>query len=144
MKSDAPELADAVAAVLRRHDALDRVCIGSFGLRALRVMRALEPSVATSAAREEVRWALYRSWCRWPVRRPAYGGFQIPETWGLTRVVSPRFVRDAHDAGAACRCGPWIQNVNARRLLDWGVDALITDRPDLIVPLVAANARARS
>jgi len=27
---------------------------------------------------------------------------------------------------------------DARRLLGWGVDALITDRPDLIVPLVAA------
>jgi len=144
MKSDARELAEAVAAVLRRNDALDRVCIGAFGRRALRVMRALEPSVATSAAREEVRWALYRSWGRWPVRRPAYGGFQIPEIWGLTRVVSPRFVRDAHDAGAAVQVWTVDSEANARRLLDWGVDGLITDRPDLIVPLVAASARARS
>jgi glycerophosphoryl diester phosphodiesterase len=30
---------------------------------------------------------------------------------------------------------------DARRLLDWGVDALITDRPDLIVPLVKSWTR---
>ena len=29
----------------------------------------------------------------------------------------------------------------ARRLLAWGADALITDRPDVIVPLVAAFNR---
>jgi glycerophosphoryl diester phosphodiesterase len=28
---------------------------------------------------------------------------------------------------------------DAVRLLDWGVDALITDRPDIIVPLVRAK-----
>ena len=43
-----------------RADAVDRVCLGSFGRRVLRAARALEPAIATSAAREEVRWALYR------------------------------------------------------------------------------------
>jgi glycerophosphoryl diester phosphodiesterase len=28
------------------------------------------------------------------------------------------------------------READARRLLGWGVDALITDRPDVIVPLV--------
>ena len=61
--------------------------------------RALAPAIATSAAREEVRWALYRSWCRWPVSRVAYAGYQVPERAGRTRVVSPRFVAHAHRAG---------------------------------------------
>jgi len=30
-----------------------------------------------------------------------------------------------------------------RRLLDWGVDGLITDRPDLAVPIVREWAAAR-
>jgi glycerophosphoryl diester phosphodiesterase len=29
---------------------------------------------------------------------------------------------------------------DARRLLAWGVDALITDRPDIIVPIVRRDA----
>src|SRR5207245_1882647 len=82
----------AAVDVVRRAGAVDRVCFGSFGWRVLRAVRALEPSVATSAAREEVRWALYRSWCGLPVRRPSYSGYQVPECAGRTRVVSPRFV----------------------------------------------------
>jgi glycerophosphoryl diester phosphodiesterase len=30
--------------------------------------------------------------------------------------------------------------IDARRLLDWGVDALITDRPDVIAPLCRARS----
>jgi glycerophosphoryl diester phosphodiesterase len=32
---------------------------------------------------------------------------------------------------------------DAGRLLQWGVDALITDRPDIIVPFVRGRATAR-
>src|SRR3954447_11640441 len=94
MKVNTPELAAATVDVVRRAGAVDRVCLGSFGLRVLRAARAIEPAIATSGAREEVRWALYRSWCRWPVSRVPYGGYQVPEWAGRTRVVSPRFVND--------------------------------------------------
>jgi len=136
MKVNRPELAAAAIDVVRRADAVERVCLGAFGLRALRAARALDPRVATSAAREEVRWALYRSWCRWPVRAVGYAGYQVPEIAGRTRVVSPRFVEDAHRAGLAVQVWTIDTEADARRLLDWGVDALITDRPDIMVPLV--------
>src|SRR5207249_7234700 len=87
------------------------------------------------AAREEVRLALYRSWCRWPPARAAYDGYQVPEFAGGTRIVSPRFVSDAHDAGLGVQVWTVDTADAARRMLDWGVDALITDRPDIIVPL---------
>jgi glycerophosphoryl diester phosphodiesterase len=137
MKVNSPELAAATLAVIRRADAVDRVCLGSFGLRVLRAARALEPAIATSGAREEVRWALYRSWVRWPVSHVGYKGYQIPEMSGTTRVVSARFVEYAHDAGLGVQVWTVDTPDAARRLMGWGVDALITDRPDLIVPLVA-------
>src|SRR5262245_60521432 len=99
LKVNVADMARAAVDVVRRAGAVDRVCFGSFGLRVLRAVRRLEPSAATSAAREEVRWALYRSWCRWPVARVGYSGYQIPEFAGTTRVVSPRFVAYAHAAG---------------------------------------------
>jgi glycerophosphoryl diester phosphodiesterase len=138
MKVNSAELAAATIDVIRRAGAVDRVCLGSFGLRVLRAARALEPALATSGAREEVRWALYRSWCRWPVTRVGYSGYQIPEVAGRTRVVSPRFVEYAHTAGLGVQVWTVDTPEAAARLLGWGVDALITDRPDLIVPLVAA------
>jgi glycerophosphoryl diester phosphodiesterase len=136
LKVNRVELAAAAVAVVRQARAVDHVCFGSFGRRVLRAVRAIEPAVATSAAREEVRWALYRSWCRWPVSRVAYDGYQIPEWAGGTRVVSPRFVAFAHGAGLGVQVWTVDREDDARRLIEWGVDALITDRPDLIVPIV--------
>jgi glycerophosphoryl diester phosphodiesterase len=138
MKVNTAELAAATIEVIRRAGAVERVCLGSFGLRVLRAARAIEPAIATSGAREEVRWALYRSWVRWPVSRVAYRGYQIPELSGRTRVVSPRFIEYAHEAGLGVQVWTVDREDDARRLLGWGVDALITDRPDRIVPLVAA------
>jgi glycerophosphoryl diester phosphodiesterase len=138
MKVHRAEFGLRVLEVVRAAGALDRVCLGSFGRAALRAVRSAEPAVATSAAREEVRWALYRSWCRWPVAQTRYGGYQVPELAGRTRVVSPRFVHDAHRFGLAVQVWTVDDLDDARRLLGWGVDALITDRPDLMVPLVTA------
>ena len=132
-------LADAVLDVVRAAGAGDRVCLGSFGLGALRAARRRAPHVATSAAREEVRWALYRSWCRWPVSRVGYAGYQIPEMAGRTRVVSRRFVQDAHAVGLGVQVWTVDDAADAERLLEWGVDALITDRPDIILPIVKAR-----
>ncbi|MBI3490999.1 MAG: glycerophosphodiester phosphodiesterase [Acidobacteria bacterium] len=136
MKSNTVELAHATVDVVRLADAVDRVCLGSFGRRVLNGVRRIEPAIATSAAREEVRWALYRSWVRWPIAHPAYSGFQVPEMAGRTRVVSPRFVAAAHRAGLGVQVWTVDTEDDARRLLDWGVDALITDRPDVIVAIV--------
>lgn len=143
MKVNGTGLAAATIDVVRKADAVERVCLGLFGLRALRAARAIEPAIATSGAREEVRWALYRSWVRWPVAHPAYAGYQIPELAGRTRVVSPRFVEHAHDAGLGVQVWTVDAPDAARRLLGWGVDALITDRPDVIVPLVRGGDWAR-
>jgi glycerophosphoryl diester phosphodiesterase len=136
IKDNSPDLAAAVIAAIRETGAADRVCVGSFGLRAIRTVRRLEPAIATSAAREEVRWALYRSWCHWPLSRPRYGGYQVPEQAGRTRVVSKQFVDWAHRAGLAVQVWTVDTLEDAERLLGWGVDGLITNRPELIVPLV--------
>ena len=136
LKENTRELAQAVVAAIWRAGAAERVCLGSFGGRVLRAAREAAPDIATSASREEVRWAVYRSRCRWPVRGARYGGYQIPEVAGTTRLVSPRFVADAHQAGLGLQVWTVDTPDDARRLLGWGVDALITDRPDLIVPTV--------
>jgi glycerophosphoryl diester phosphodiesterase len=126
---------------LRRAGAIGRACVGAFRMGVLRAVRRAEPSLATSAAREEVRLALYRSWLRWPMTRTAWNGYQVPECAGATRVVSQRFIADAHRAGLGVQVWTVDDEDAARRLLSWGVDALITDRPDLMVPLVRDSAR---
>ena len=136
LKTGSAELARAAVAAVHAAHAVERVCIGSFDVRGLRVIRALEPAIATSAARAEVALALAKVWCHWPLTTAAYGGFQVPERSGRTRVVSPAFVTAAHRAGLGVHVWTVDQSEEAHRLLECGVDALITDRPDLIVPIV--------
>jgi glycerophosphoryl diester phosphodiesterase len=140
LKVNHEALAQAVLQTLRAADAIDRVCLGAFGLRVLQEARRLEPRVATGAAREEVRWALYRSRSRWPLKRADYAAYQVPEVSGGTRVVTQRFVADAHSAGLGVQVWTVDSEADAGRLLDWGVDALITDRPDIMVPFVRRRA----
>ena len=71
LKVNSDDLARAAIAVVRDAQAGERVCIGSFWTGVVKAVRTLAPELATSAAREEVRWALYRSWCRWPAARAA-------------------------------------------------------------------------
>ena len=135
LKLNRVELAAAAVDVATQTGALERVCFGSFGYRVLNAVRKLAPAAATSASREEVRWALYRSWCRWPVSHVGYAGYQVPELAGRTRVVSPWFIECAHRSGLGVQVWTVDSEADARRLLGWGVDALISDRPDIIVPL---------
>ena len=136
IKLNEPEFGRRVVAALRQAGAVDRACVGGFGRTVLHAVRSEEPALATSAAKEEVRLALYRSWIRWPVKRAAYSGYQIPERRGATRIVTPRFIDDAHSAGLGVQVWTINDEHDARRLLGWGVDALITDRPDVMVTLV--------
>src|SRR4051812_19044849 len=144
LKANDPGLAHLTIDEIRRADAVERVALGSFGTRALRAARAYEPRIATGSSREETRLALYRSWVRWPVRQAAYDAFQVPEIAGATRVVSPRFIRDAHAAGLTVHVWTVDREADMRRLLAWGADGIITDRPDIAVPVVAEVVQSRS
>jgi glycerophosphoryl diester phosphodiesterase len=104
--------------------------------------RAALPGMATSACHPEVRLAVYRSLAGWPVRRAPYGGFQVPERAGLIRIVSPRFIRHAHRANRGVQVWTVDAEADMTRLLEWGVDGLITNRPDLAVRVRDAFVRS--
>lgn len=152
MKSGSPDLARATLAEVRRARALERVCFAGADLGGLRVIRALAPDAATSAGRGEIRSALYRSWAglspgwRWPAGGrggdhppPPYVVFQVPEKAGFIRVVSPGFLRAVKRAGLPVQVWTVNREDDMRRLIGWGADGLITDRPDVAVRVVRAR-----
>jgi glycerophosphoryl diester phosphodiesterase len=134
MKGGEPELARQVAAAIKRAAAVDRTCVGSFYQPSIDTIRAEHPEIVTSASQEEARWMLHRSWVRWPWIKPRpYCAFQVPEHAGRMRVVSPNFLRHVHREGHVVQV--WVVNERAdmQRLLDWGVDGIISDVPDVAV-----------
>lgn len=134
MKGADPELARAVGAAVKTIGAVDRVCVSSFQQISVDTIRAEHPEIATSASVREARWTLHRSWVRWPwVGKQPYVAFQVPEYTGRLRVVSPAFVRQVHKQGQVMQV--WVVNErhDIERLLDWGVDGIISDRPDVAI-----------
>lgn len=62
--------------------------------------------------------------------RPPVDAFQIPEKNGGRQVLTPRLVDDAHVHNVAVHVWTVDEEADMRRLLSWGVDGIVTDRPD--------------
>ena len=141
MKENTAAMGRAVANLIRDAGAVDRVCAAGYGQVALDAVRAALPQLATSASLAEARLAVYRSLARWPVGKAAYDAFQVPEAAGRVRIVSPRFIRHVHNAGRRLQVWTVDQEADMQRLLGWGVDGLISNRPDVAVRVRDAFVR---
>lgn len=143
---------DPLVDVLRRTDALSRVCVASFsGSRRAAVRRRLGPRLATSVG--PARIAAWRLGGATPgalgraVARAAAGGaaaFQVPVAAGPLRVVTPTSVARAHAAGVQVHVWTVNEPAEMHRLLDLGVDGLITDRADLLRDVLVARGQWRA
>jgi glycerophosphoryl diester phosphodiesterase len=129
----------AVAGLVNRLGLHDRVLIGSFhDGRIRRFRRLIGGRVATSAGPREVAAALATVRLgRTP--RGAADAYQVPERGGPVPVATERFVEAAHRAGKQVHV--WTVNDPAimHRLLDLGVDGIVSDRPDLLNEVVEAR-----
>jgi glycerophosphoryl diester phosphodiesterase len=136
LKVDNPRLVRQVVYDLRAAGAIERAALGCFHSDPLHAARKLEPALSTGSSKRETRWAVYRSWVGWPLGTVGYREFQVPERSGLTPIVTRRFISQAHQAGLPVKVWTVNDPSDMQRLVEWGVDALITDRPDLAVPIV--------
>jgi glycerophosphoryl diester phosphodiesterase len=154
LKGANPALPPRTFEIVCEAGALHRVCFGGFqrhmliGVRrcgrrhtSAASDRKAEVGVCSSASREETRWSLYRSWVRMPWPWRPYDAFQVPEISKRTRVVSPEFVRAAHARGLLVQVWTVNDEPAMQRLLSWGVDGLISDRPDLALRVRDALAQ---
>ena len=144
LKDNGEAVAGAAVAVVREAAAFDRVCFGSFHREALRAVRRLAPDAVTSGSRDEVFRAVFCSRLGFLPPFHGYDALQVPEQRENVRVVSPGFLRAARRADVPVQV--WVVDGadEIRRLLGWGVDGIITDRPDIAVRTVGEFVRATS
>jgi len=139
-----PGVEGVVLDVLREAGATGRVLVASAGYGVLRRFRKLGGGECdTGASRLEIGAFYGLSLLRLErLLRPAYAALQVPVDYGSLRLVTPRFVRAAHSRGV--RVDAWTINDPAqmRRLLDLGVDTVITDRPGTLAGVLEERGRA--
>ncbi|MEO6628816.1 MAG: glycerophosphodiester phosphodiesterase [Aquihabitans sp.] len=123
---------DAVAAVLNRTGAVDRVCIGSFSDDRLdRLRTALGPSLCTSLGPKAVARLRAGSYGL-PIGRMDGACVQVPHRFKGVNVVDERFVSRAHAAGLQVHVWTIDDPDEMHELLDMGADGIMTDRPAVL------------
>ncbi|MFF2051870.1 glycerophosphodiester phosphodiesterase [Leifsonia sp. NPDC058194] len=135
--------AASTVTAIREARATDRVLITSFSKARRRAVADELPGVATSPSVPEFAPALAAAKAGLtPLVRRSLRGFaavQVPERQGAVRVVSARTVRAIHAAGAEVHVWTVDDPADMARLLDLGVDGIVSDRCDLLADLVSSR-----
>jgi glycerophosphoryl diester phosphodiesterase len=126
--------------LIRQYKMQDKVLIASFHDEAMQNFRQTCPEVATSASRGEVtRFVLLGKVFLSGLDVPQYESIQPPydpEDSMNIPIMTERFIREAHAKNIAVE--PWTVNDPElmKQYIEWGVDGIITDRPDLMVEIL--------
>ena len=123
-----------LAAFVHEHELHDRVLVGSFSGRRLRRFRRLAGHrVATSASPGEVAaYVVLPARLARLVTRAGPAALQVPYRLGPLVVASRRLVRRAHAGGLHVHVWTVDDHAAMTKLLDRGVDGLMTDRTDIL------------
>lgn len=119
---------DALISALRRTNALDRVCVGAFSdLRIRRLRKILGPELCSALGPGGVSQLRYGRMSRTRARTA-----QVPASAGRLHVTTPGFVEHAHRIGVKVHVWTIDDAAEITRLLDMGVDGIMTDRPTVL------------
>ncbi len=119
--------------LIARTGAWDRICVGSFSeARVVRAQRLAGPRLATSYGTRGVLNLRLRSWGMPAALRRSAVAAQVPEVRSGVRVVDHRFVRAAHARGLQVHVWTVNEAEHMHRLLDLGVDGIMTDHIDTL------------
>jgi glycerophosphoryl diester phosphodiesterase len=141
-KSD--EVVGPLVALIQRMNVHDRVCIGSFSdERLARVRRLAGGRVCTSMGPNAISRARVASWASGLIPRQGADALQIPVRAGRVTLADPRLVRAAHRCGLQVHVWTIDDAAEMHRLLDMGVDGIMTDRPKVLREVLESRGQWR-
>jgi glycerophosphoryl diester phosphodiesterase len=133
---------DALSEVLLRTGAVDRVCIGAFSdKRIQRVVAKVGGGLCHSMGPRQVAQLAAASQGLPGGGRLRAPCAQVPVHQGPVPLVTPRFVRSAHARGIQVHVWTIDDRAEMERLLDLGVDGIMTDRPALLREVLEARGQ---
>ena len=138
IKEARPGIEEALLQVIDDAGAEDRTLVVSEVSEIVDNFRELSGGrISTGASWREIEEFYYLSGMnREGTLHPLYDALQVPTWYEGMRVVTPRFVEAAHDRGV--RVDVWTVDdpEEMRRLLDLGVDVIMTNRPEVLAEVL--------
>jgi glycerophosphoryl diester phosphodiesterase len=128
---------------IHRSGAVRRVCVSAFSDRRVgRLRRALGPEACSTIGPAGV--AALRVASMLPERLLEltaqhvgdFGAAQVPTRRGHVPIVEKRFIEAAHQVGLEVHVWTVDEELTMARLLDLGVDGIMTDRPSVLKDLL--------
>ncbi|MEA3334696.1 MAG: glycerophosphodiester phosphodiesterase [Chloroflexota bacterium] len=119
---------------IKKHDMTDKVLAASFHQEALDQFRTACPEVSTSASQDEIiNFFVRHTVGLADTYSPPAQAVQVPERRSGIHILTPRFVKDSHSRDMDVHV--WTVNdlADMQRLIDLGVDGIITDNPDRLL-----------
>jgi len=132
---------------LKRHDALDRVCVASFSNRNLRRMRRLVPGICSTLSPSEVAQLWLTS--KLPFERVLGAKapcVELPYKQRLRSghrltVATKALIQKAHAHGMQVHVWTINNEAHMHHLLDLGVDGIMTDKPSVLKAVLVARGQ---
>lgn len=134
IKQQAPSIVAPFCDLIRRYGKKDEVLVASFHAQTMVDFRQTCPGVPTSATEPEILpFFVMNKVFLDAAYDPVADAFQVPEYNGDLRVVTERFVTGAHGHNVDVHVWTVNETRDMQRLIDLGVDGIITDRPDRLL-----------
>ncbi|MBA3653806.1 MAG: glycerophosphodiester phosphodiesterase [Actinobacteria bacterium] len=129
----------ALAELLQEYGRTDDVIVASFNDLATDAFKHHAPAVSTSAGTVAVAefFAAVRDGEPTPSGVLRHHALQVPATFQDVTLVDERFVTRAHEAGLAVHVWTIDDPAEMRRLVELGVDGVMTDRPSVLTEVLA-------
>ena len=137
IKQDSPSIVKPFCDLIHEYDMADQLLIPTFHPDTMNEFREKCPGIATSMTEPEIR--LF-----YGLNKVGFGSFfsppgqafQVPESSGGLQIITPRFVENAQKRNIAVHVWTVNDPADMERLIETGIDGIITDRPDLLLEVL--------
>jgi glycerophosphoryl diester phosphodiesterase len=137
IKQAEPSITKPFCQLIRDYGMVDKVLVASFHQETMNEFRLECPEVATAAGEREVTVLFVLSKIYLDATySPASQAVQVPEYRSGLHVLTTRFIDAAHDRNLQVHAWTIDDVDDMQRLIDLGVDGIITDYPDRLMDLI--------
>ena len=127
------QIEEKVLKKINSHNALERVCLGSFNSKTIKKINSLEPKILTSMGISQV--IMYKFFQKKNLSKL----IQIPTHWNGIKVITKKFIDRLHNDGLKVHVWTINKETEMQSLIDLGVDGIMTDNASGLIKVMKQN-----